>query len=260
MFLEYEHQPSIKMKTKFELTNPTSNEPASVEVYAIIPDWIEPYFAHLLHRELPPDKVAAQQIERQAKGYTFIDNQLYKHNAFAVFQRCVLPKEGRQIQNDIHSGDCGHHASSRSLVSKAYHHGFFWLTAHTDVVDIVHRCEECQKYVHQPHMLASVLKTIPITWPFSVWCIYMVGPFKTMRGGLTHLLVAVDKFSKWAEAKPIKKLDGSTVTKFMKEVIYCYGYPHSIIIDNRTNFAEGDFARFCSVHGICLDLASVTHL
>jgi hypothetical protein len=38
MFLEYRHQPSIKMKTKFELTNPTSNELASVAVYAIIPD------------------------------------------------------------------------------------------------------------------------------------------------------------------------------------------------------------------------------
>ena len=36
----------------------------------------------------------------------------------------------------------------------------------------------------------------------------MVGPFKTARGGLTHLLVTVDKFTKWIEAKPIKKLNG----------------------------------------------------
>ena len=34
-----------------------------------------------------------------------------------------------------------------------------------------------------------------------------VGPFKTARGGMTHLLVAVDKFTKWIEARPIKKLD-----------------------------------------------------
>jgi len=56
-----------------------------------------------------------------------------------------------------------------------------------------------------------------------------VGPFKTARGGLTHLLVAVDKFTKWIEAKPIKKLNGPTAVTF--------------ITDNGTNFAKGALAR-----------------
>jgi hypothetical protein len=38
----------------------------------------------------------------------------------------------------------------------------------------------------------------------------MVGPFKTARSGMTHLLVDVYKFTKWIEAKPIKKLDDPT--------------------------------------------------
>ena len=36
----------------------------------------------------------------------------------------------------------------------------------------------------------------------------MVGQFKTAHGDMTHLLVAVDKFTKWVEVEPIKKLDG----------------------------------------------------
>ena len=60
----------------------------------------------------------------------------------------------------------------------------------------------------------------------------MVGPFKTARGGLTHLLVVVDKFTKWVEAKPIKKLDGATATKFIVEITTRFGIPHSIITDN----------------------------
>jgi transposase InsO family protein len=87
----------------------------------------------------------------------------------------------------------------------------------------------------------------------------MVGPFKTAPGGLTHLLVAVDKFSKWIEAKPIKKLDGSSTIKFFNEIIVRYGVPHSVIIDNGTNFTKGVFAEFCSQKGIRLDLASVAH-
>ena len=51
----------------------------------------------------------------------------------------------------------------------------------------------------------------------------MVGPFKTARGGLTHLLVAVDKYTKWVEAKPIKKLDGPTAVKFIIELVIRFG-------------------------------------
>jgi hypothetical protein len=76
---------------------------------------------------------------------------------------------------------------------------------------------------------------------------------------LTHLLVAVDNFTKWIEAKPIKKLDGTSTIKFFNEIIVRYGLPHSIITDNGTNFTKGVFADFCSQKGIRLDLASVAH-
>ncbi|XP_051197198.1 uncharacterized protein [Lolium perenne] len=108
-------------------------------------------------------------------------------------------------------------------------------------------------------MPGSALKTIPLTWPFAVWGMDMVGKFKTASGGYTYLLVAVDKFTKWVEAKPIKKCDGKTTTEFLRELIYRYSYPHSIITDNDTNFAKGEMADFCEDKGIRLDLASVAH-
>ena len=111
---------------------------------------------------------------------------------------------------EIHSGSCGHHAQPRYLVAKAFRQGFFWLTAKAEAERLVKRCKGCQFYAKQKHLPAKELKTIPITWPFTVWGLDMVGPFKTARGGLTHLLVAVDKYTKWVEARPIKKLDGPT--------------------------------------------------
>src|SRR4051812_33338409 len=87
----------------------------------------------------------------------------------------------------------------------------------------------------------------------------MVGPFKTARGGLTHLLVEVDKFTKWIKARPIKKLDGPTAVRFIADVVRRYGIPHSIITDNDTNFAKGALARYASEYDIRLDVASVAH-
>ena len=76
---------------------------------------------------------------------------------------------------------------------------------------------------------------------------------------MTHILVMVDKFTKWVEVKPVKKLDGYTAVKFLKDIILRYGYPHSIITDNGSNFAKGAFARFCMEKKIRLDLTSVAH-
>ena len=76
---------------------------------------------------------------------------------------------------------------------------------------------------------------------------------------MTHLLVAVDKFTKWIEARPIKKLDRPTAVQFIKDIAVRYGMPNSIITDNGTNFAKGALEKYCSVSGIRLDLASVAH-
>jgi hypothetical protein len=59
-----------------------------------------------------------------------------------------------------------------------------------------------------------------------------------------HLLVAVDKFTKWVEAKPIRKLDGKTALKFVKDIVVRFGIPHSIITDNGTNLSQGEVEEY----------------
>ena len=48
----------------------------------------------------------------------------------------------------------------------------------------------------------------------------MVGPFKRSKDKKSHLLVAVDKFTKWVEAEPVSKCDAATVVQFIKKVIF----------------------------------------
>ena len=48
----------------------------------------------------------------------------------------------------------------------------------------------------------------------------MVGTFKRSKDKKTHLLVAVDKFTKWVEAEPVSKCDAATVVQFIKKVIF----------------------------------------
>jgi hypothetical protein len=135
----------------------------------------------------------------------------------------------------------------------------FWLTSNKDKEDIVEHCRGCQFYARQPHALAAELRTIPITWSFAVWGLDMVGKLKRVSSGIEYLLVAIDKFSKWIEAKPVRKPDGASTLKFVKHLIVRFGLPHSIITDNGMNFAVRELKEYCDDVGIWLDLASVVH-
>jgi hypothetical protein len=78
--------------------------------------------------------------------------------------KCVPRQEGKDILEEIHKGVCGNHASSRTLVSKAFRRAFYWLTALGDAEELVRRCQGCQYFAKQQHVPAYKLVTIPPTW------------------------------------------------------------------------------------------------
>ena len=119
-------------------------------------------------------------------------------------------------------------------------------------------CEGCQYYARQTHLSAWALQMIPITWPFTVWGLDLVGPFKN-AGGFTHLLVTIDKFTKWIEARPISTIKSEQTVLFFLDIIHRFGVPNSIITDNSTQFTEKKFLQFCDEYNIHVDWAAVAH-
>jgi transposase InsO family protein len=87
----------------------------------------------------------------------------------------------------------------------------------------------------------------------------MVGPLKKAPGGFTHLLVAIDKFTKWIEVWPISRTRAEESVKFFTNIIHRFGVPNSIITDNGTNFTGKKFLDFCDDNGIRVDWAAVGH-
>ena len=75
---------------------------------------------------------------------------------------------------------------------------------------------------------------IPITWTFMVWGLDLVGPLKKAPGGYTHLLVTIDKFTKWIEARPISMIKSEQAVLFFLDIIHRFGVPISIITNNAT--------------------------
>ena len=92
---------------------------------------------------MPEDEILARQITRRSKSMSIVNGELHHRSVTGAFQCCVSPEEGCEILLEIHEGDCGHHADSKSLVAKDFRHDFYWLTAHADAEDLVSKCDGC---------------------------------------------------------------------------------------------------------------------
>ena len=66
-----------------------------------------------------------------------------------------------------------------------------------------------------------------------------IGPLPTTNDGNKYIVVATDAFTKWVEAKAIKKNDAETTAKFLlEEVIDRHEAPKRIITDQGKQFAN----------------------
>jgi transposase InsO family protein len=78
----------------------------------------------------------------------------------------------------------------------------------------------------------------------------IVGPLRKVPGGYTHPLVAIDKFSKCVEVRPITNLKAEQAVSFFTDIIHWFGVPNSIITDNGSQFTGSKFLEFCDKHHI----------
>jgi hypothetical protein len=92
------------------------------------------------------------------------------------------------------------------------------------------------------------------------WGLDLLGPLPPAQGNLKYVVVAVEYFSKWIEAKPLATITSVTVQKFFWQNIVCrFGVPKAITMDNGTQFDAEAFREFCEQIGTKIHFASVRH-
>jgi transposase InsO family protein len=93
------------------------------------------------------------------------------------------------------------------------------------------------------------------------WGLDLLGPLPPAQGNLKYVVVAVEYFSKWIEAKPLATITSATVQKFFWQNTVChFGVPKAITVDNGTQFDAETFKVFCDLIGTKIHFASVRHL
>ncbi|GJS48003.1 reverse transcriptase domain-containing protein [Tanacetum coccineum] len=206
------------------------------EVLAVVEEegrtWMTLIHEYLTKEILPVEKRKARAIRRKARRYAVTNGILYK---------------------SMHTGP-------RSMVAKALRLEYYWSTMHADARKLIRECTSCQ--VHRPVPRNPQQKLTPITslWLFYKWGIDIAGPFVEGHDKVKFLIVAIDYFTKWIEAKPVVTITGTQIKKFTWDNIVCrFGLPGEIISDNEKQFRDNPFKDWCKKLCIRQCFDSVKH-
>jgi hypothetical protein len=92
-----------------------------------------------------------------------------------------------------------------------------------------------------------------------MWGLDVVGPFRTASGGYKHILVTIDKFTKWFEVRPVVKVTSEEAVKFIRDIKHRFGVPNRIINELGKAFTSSVFWKFCRDNLIDVYYSSVAH-
>ena len=79
--------------------------------------------------------------------------------------------------------------------------------------------------------------------------------------GNKFVVVAIEYFIRWIEAKPLATITSESVKKFFwQNIIYRFGVPRTLTVDNGKQLDSDKFKEFCKSIGTKIAFASVYHL
>ncbi|PKA49441.1 hypothetical protein AXF42_Ash016630 [Apostasia shenzhenica] len=170
------------------------------------PRWMDKIINYLKNGAQPSNQQEAKRLRLKCAKYTLISEELYRRFYVWLLTKCLRPEEAQEVMEAVHKGECGTHARGQSLVLRILRQGFFWPNIHKDDQTFVKKCPQCQYYADMQRQPVGYFKPINSSWPFAVWGLDFLGAMPTAICSYKWLLVTVDYFRYWIEAKPLAQL------------------------------------------------------
>ena len=180
-----------------------------------------PIIWYLKDNCLPEDKKQARLLRLKAARYILYNNRLYRRGFSTPLLKCVNHIERNYILWEIHKGVYDNHYGGQSLAHKVLRWGHYWPTLRTDAMTFTRKCDKCQRFSNISRLHLEKLISMTSPWPFAIWGIDLIGPLPTARPAFKYVVVAVDYFMKWAEAKPLATISSKKVQNLVWEAIIC---------------------------------------
>ena len=224
------------------------------------PNWMNPIWDYIIDGRLPDDPKEATKIRTRSTRFTNHKGSMYKRGFFTPILKCIAGKDTEYVLREVHEGICGNHIGARALAGKVLRQGYYWPTILKDATDLVKKCKIFQEHAKISRLPSEPLMSITSPWTFQQWGLDILGPLPLGKGQCKFIIVAVDYFTKWAEAEPLATITEQKIRNFAWRAIICrFGIPRALVSDNGKQFDNSKFRYFCAELGIKNYYSSPTH-
>ena len=255
-------QEDLGRSTPVEYLAEPSIDPYSMVVAPVesVPSWVDTIWNYIIDGSLPDDPKEAAKIRARSAKFTNHKGNLYKRGFFTPFLKCISGEDTKYVLREVHEGICGNHIGALALAGKVLRQGYYWPTILKDATDLVKKCRICQEHAKISHLPSEPLTSITSPWPFQQWGLDILGPLPIGKGQCKFIIVAVDYFTKWAEAEPLATITEQKIRNFVWRAIICrFGIPRALVSDNGKQFDNAKFRDFCAELGIKNYYSSPAH-
>jgi hypothetical protein len=201
-----------------------------------------------------PGSTRDRKIQRQTLKYTIIEGILHRHTSEGLSLKCLSKEEAKITVGGVHEGMCGAHQDVHKMKWLLRRSGVYWSSMLVDCFKYAKGCEAYQQFGKLQIAPASMLHPIIKPWPFRGWSLDFIGevhPASTK--GHQFVLMAIDYFTKWAEAVPLKNMAHQELIRFvMEDIVYRFGIPQTLTTDQGPTFISQQFREFATSFGIKL--------
>ena len=215
------------------------------------PNWMDPIWDYIIDGRLPDDQKEVAKIRTRSARFTNHKGSLYKRGFFTPILKCIAGKDIEYVLREVHEGICGNHIEARALAGKVLRQGYYWPTILKDATDLVKKCKICQEHAKISRLPSEPLTSITSPWHFQQWGLDILGPLPLGKGQCKFIIVAVDYFTKWAEAEPLATITEQQIYNFVWRAIICrFGIPRALVSNYGKQFDNAKFRDFCAELGI----------
>ena len=212
--LPNETLPSLNLIEPVDLTAAQKSCPDFKDIYAYLSSGIA-----------PDEPRKAAKIVAEAEQYVLENDVLYhiytpRTKKLAKSDRCIkqlaLPTQYRSealaAYHDSLLGG-GHQGVDRTYLSLRQR--FFWPRLYSATEEYVRSCDDCQKSKRFYHHHPAPLQPLPVADKFSRWHLDILGPLTKTPEGYQYIILAVDSFSCWCVAYPLKTQTATEIAKIL---------------------------------------------
>lgn len=224
---------------------------------APVDDATDPYLEHRLYMIKPAEPEKWQQAckddealeflgkaEAGQEGFRLVDEVIYKDG------KLYVPRSKRdEVLQAVHASPVAGHGGQFATFERTAS-DYWWPKMRTDINSLISNCTVCQARKAERAKAAGLMRSFEICEPNSVVAIDCLGKITQTLQGNEHIIVAMDAFTRFVEAKAVQEITGAEFSIFLSEWIGRYGVPKTILTDNAPTFVNKMVADICKIYNV----------